>query len=90
LQSVTDFWTDPDGNIGKGGPSATAPSRLDVAKDYLSVTGSFLQLVLKKVPDAVDSNPVKVFFSLAKIVLELKEVRRLWALDILDVLIGRV
>jgi hypothetical protein len=49
-------------------------SRLDIAKDYLSVTGSFLQLVLKKVPDAVDSNPVKVAFALAKAVLELKEV----------------
>ncbi|KAH6908359.1 hypothetical protein BKA70DRAFT_267507 [Coprinopsis sp. MPI-PUGE-AT-0042] len=50
-----------------------ALSGLEVAKDYLSVTGSFLQLVLKKLPDAVDSNPVKVAFSLAKAVLELKE-----------------
>ncbi|KAH6867764.1 hypothetical protein BKA70DRAFT_1414440 [Coprinopsis sp. MPI-PUGE-AT-0042] len=50
-----------------------AASRLDVAKDYLNVTSSFLQLVLKKVPDAVDTNPVKVVFSLAKAVVELKE-----------------
>ncbi|KAH6909621.1 hypothetical protein BKA70DRAFT_204331 [Coprinopsis sp. MPI-PUGE-AT-0042] len=48
-------------------------SRIDKAKDYLNVTSGLLQLVLKKVPDAVDSNPVKVFFSLAKTVLELKE-----------------
>ncbi|KAH6900873.1 hypothetical protein BKA70DRAFT_1406211, partial [Coprinopsis sp. MPI-PUGE-AT-0042] len=48
-------------------------SRIDKAKDYLNVTSSLLQLVLKKVPAAVDSNPVKVFFSLAKSVLELKE-----------------
>ncbi|KAH6912122.1 hypothetical protein BKA70DRAFT_1219286 [Coprinopsis sp. MPI-PUGE-AT-0042] len=52
------------------------PSGFDKFKDYASVTGSLLQLVLKKVPDAVDSNPVKVFFSLAKAVLELKEACR--------------
>ncbi|KAH6904926.1 hypothetical protein BKA70DRAFT_1226135 [Coprinopsis sp. MPI-PUGE-AT-0042] len=59
------------------GPPATPlpnqiPSGFDKFKDYANVTGSLLQLVLKKVPDAVDSNPVKVFFSLAKTVLELK------------------
>ncbi|KAH6908369.1 hypothetical protein BKA70DRAFT_1400489 [Coprinopsis sp. MPI-PUGE-AT-0042] len=40
-----------------GNNETPGPSGLDVAKDYLSVTGSFLQLVLKKLPDAVDSNP---------------------------------
>ncbi|KAH6879368.1 hypothetical protein BKA70DRAFT_1239350 [Coprinopsis sp. MPI-PUGE-AT-0042] len=59
-----------DGNQEKPVPG---PSGFDVAKDYLSVTGSFLKLVLKKVPEAVDSNPVKVAFSLAKAILELKE-----------------
>ena len=49
------------------------------AKDYLKVSGSLLSLLLKKVPDAIDTNPVKIFFSLAKIVLELKEVRELQA-----------
>ncbi|KAH6909652.1 hypothetical protein BKA70DRAFT_1399974 [Coprinopsis sp. MPI-PUGE-AT-0042] len=60
-------------------PSATpqpdpTPSRMDKGKDVLHVTSSLLQLVLKKVPDAIDSNPVKIFFSIAKSVLELKEV----------------
>ncbi|KAH6904920.1 hypothetical protein BKA70DRAFT_1402925, partial [Coprinopsis sp. MPI-PUGE-AT-0042] len=52
--------------------SIQTTSGFDKFKDYANVTGSLLQLVLKKVPDAVDSNPVKVFFSLAKTVLELK------------------
>ncbi|KAH6908357.1 hypothetical protein BKA70DRAFT_1400480 [Coprinopsis sp. MPI-PUGE-AT-0042] len=60
-----------------GNNETPGPSGLDVAKDYLSITGSFLQLVLKKLPDAVDSNPVKVAFSLAKAVLELKEARQI-------------
>ncbi|KAH6900934.1 hypothetical protein BKA70DRAFT_731649 [Coprinopsis sp. MPI-PUGE-AT-0042] len=49
------------------------PSRMDKAKDYLNVTSSLLQLVLKEVPDVIDSNPVKVFFSLANTVLKWKE-----------------
>ncbi|KAH6879381.1 hypothetical protein BKA70DRAFT_1412079 [Coprinopsis sp. MPI-PUGE-AT-0042] len=64
-----------EGPAGGDEKPVPGPSGFDVAKDYLSVTGSFLQLVLKKVPDAVDSNPVKVVFSLAKAVLELKELR---------------
>ncbi|KAH6902638.1 hypothetical protein BKA70DRAFT_641655 [Coprinopsis sp. MPI-PUGE-AT-0042] len=55
-------------------PLATQPlDESDKPKGLLSVTGSLLQMVLKKVPDAVDSNPVKVFFSLAKIILQFKE-----------------
>lgn len=49
-------------------------STLDIAKDYLGVTGKFLQTILKKVPEVVDGNPVKMFFSLAKVIVELKEV----------------
>ena len=55
------------------GPSS---GRIAAAIDALDVTGHFLAMVLKKLPDAIDSNPVKVAFSLAKIVLELKEVSR--------------
>ena len=47
---------------------------MEQAKEVLGATGSFLKLVLKKVPDAVDTNPVKVAFSIAKSILELKEV----------------
>ncbi|KAH6879392.1 hypothetical protein BKA70DRAFT_1222607 [Coprinopsis sp. MPI-PUGE-AT-0042] len=50
------------------------PSRRDVAKDYLSVTGSFLQMVLKRLPEALDPNPVKAAFSLAKMILDMKQV----------------
>ena len=32
-------------------------------------------MLLKKTPDAVDTNPVKIAFGLAKIILQLKEVR---------------
>jgi len=46
-----------------------------MAKDYIGVGWSLTQMLLKKAPDAVDVNPVKIAFGLAKIVLQLKEVR---------------
>jgi hypothetical protein len=53
---------------------AQKPTAKEKAKDYLSVTGSLIELVLKKVPEAIDGNPVKTVFSIAKSVLELKKV----------------
>jgi hypothetical protein len=47
-----------------------------MAKDYIRVGWSLTQMLLKKTPDAVDTNPVKIAFGLAKIILQLKEVRR--------------
>jgi hypothetical protein len=33
-------------------------------------------MLLKKVPEAVDSNPAKIIFGLARIALQIKDVRR--------------
>lgn len=44
-------------------------------KECLSVASSFTQMLLKRLPDVVDGNPVKSAFSLAKIVLQIKDVR---------------
>ena len=57
-------------------PAEPTYSTLEKAKDYIGVGWSLAQMLLKKTPDAVDTNPVKIAFGLAKIVLQLKEVRR--------------
>ena len=45
-------------------------------KDYAAVALSFTTMLLKRLPDAVDVNPAKVAFGVAKIVLQIKDVRR--------------
>ena len=57
-------------------PTEPTLSTLETAKDYIGVGWSLTQMLLKKAPDAVDINPVKIAFGLAKIILQLKEVRR--------------
>ena len=47
----------------KGHPSSST------AKDYARVTWSFTQTLFKKLPDAVDPNPVKMAFGIVKIIL---------------------
>ena len=49
---------------------------MDKAKDYLNVSKSFSVTLLKRVPEIVDGDPVKVAFNLAKLILDLKEVSR--------------
>ena len=43
-------------------------------KDRLGGASRFLQTLLKKVPDCVNTNPVKVAFSIAKAIIEIKAV----------------
>ena len=69
------------GAVGAVPETATNPteptrSTLETAKDYIGVGWSLAQMLLKKTPDAVDTNPVKMAFGLAKIILQLKDVRR--------------
>lgn len=45
-------------------------------KDYAVVALSFTTMLLKRLPDAVDINPVKIAFGIIKIVLQIKDVRR--------------
>ena len=44
-------------------------------KDGLGVASRFLQTLITRVPDCVDiTNPVKMAFSIAKVILEIKDV----------------
>jgi hypothetical protein len=45
-----------------------------VTKDRLGVASRFAQTLLKKVPECVDANPVKVAFSIARVIIEIKDV----------------
>jgi hypothetical protein len=54
-----------------------SPNVTDRIKDGAGVAWSFTQLLLKKAPVAVDTNPVKIVFGIAQIALELKKVRAL-------------
>jgi hypothetical protein len=49
---------------------------LSTAKDIAGVAWSFTEMLLKRLPDAVDTNPAKIAFSIVKIVLQIKDVRR--------------
>jgi hypothetical protein len=51
------------------------PSTYDQIKDGAGVAWSFTQLLLKKAPVMIDSNPIKIAFGIAQIALELKKVR---------------
>ncbi|TFK18165.1 hypothetical protein FA15DRAFT_628203, partial [Coprinopsis marcescibilis] len=59
--------------IPKAGP--TAPERSAVT-DTVKVAFNFTQTLMKKVPDLVDANPVKMAFGLAKVVIEIKDAVR--------------
>lgn len=37
----------------------------------------FVQMILKKLPDVIDSNPAKVVAAVVKIIVQIKEVCRL-------------
>lgn len=44
-------------------------------KDYAAVTLSFTTMLLKRVPDVLDPNPIKLGFNIAKILIRITEVR---------------
>ena len=50
---------------------------LSVAKDLASVTGRFVQTLLKRLPDVTDGNPVKAALGIAKLIIEISEVSQL-------------
>jgi hypothetical protein len=64
---------------GQATPSTNTPippqDLTDRIKDGSAVIWSFTQLLLKKAPIAVDTNPIKIAFGLAQIAVELKKVR---------------
>ena len=58
-----------------GRPAEAAPS----VKGTLKVTLNFTQTLMKKLPGIVDGNPVKMALSLAKAIIEIKDVRPLFS-----------
>ena len=47
------------------------------ANEGLAVALRFAQTLLKKLPSCVDTDPVKMAFSIAKAIMEIKDVGRL-------------
>ena len=45
------------------------------SKDIAVVAWSFTEMLLKRLPDAVDTNPAKMALGIVKIVLQIKDVR---------------
>ena len=48
--------------------------RMAVTKDRVGVASRFAQTLLKRLPNCIDTNPVKVAFSVAKMIIEIKDV----------------
>ena len=56
-------------------PEKSTIRALSTAKNIAVVAWSFTQMLLKRLPDAVDANPAKVAVGIVKIVLQIKDVR---------------
>ena len=54
--------------------SAT-PKTVSTTKENLKVAGRFIQTLMTKLPEIVDTNPAKMALSLAKVIIEIKKVR---------------
>ena len=52
-------------------PEKPTPSTMEKAMDYLGVAGSFATMLMKRIPDFIDSNPVAMAFGLANAVIEI-------------------
>jgi len=57
-------------------PVSTGSNAMAVAKEVGSVTWRLTQTLLKRLPDVSDPNPVKLAFGIAKLILDVKDVRR--------------
>ena len=44
------------------------------AKEGLGVASRFTQTLLKRVPECVDTNPVKAAFAIAKVIIDIQDV----------------
>jgi hypothetical protein len=65
-------------------PAKSASGARSAVKDYAAVALSFTTMLLKRLPDAVDINPAKIAFGIAKIVLQIRDVRRCFFTPVLD------
>ena len=57
-------------------PAQKSASKSSAAKNVLNRSWDFTQTLLKRLPDIVDENPVKVVLGLVKLVAEIKDVSR--------------
>ena len=47
---------------------------VSTTKENLKITGRFIQTLMTKLPEIVDTNPAKMALSLAKVIIEVKKV----------------
>ena len=65
------------GQLGAVVPSSTSPDTL-VAREALEfTTRSFTGAILQRLPDSVDESAIQVIFRIAKIILEIRDVRHI-------------
>ncbi|KAF8073398.1 hypothetical protein FPV67DRAFT_1477641 [Lyophyllum atratum] len=57
----------------ESGSRTQGSDRKATVKDGLGVASRFAQTLLKRVAECVDTNPVKVAFSIAKVIIEMKD-----------------
>ena len=57
-------------------PEKSTSRALSTAKDIAAVAWSFTEMLLKRLPDVVHTNPAKIAVGIVKIVLQIKDVRR--------------
>jgi len=57
-------------------PQLAPPNTISTTKENLKVAGRFIQTLMTKVPEIIDGNPVKMAFSLAKVIITIKKVHR--------------
>ena len=65
-------------------PEKPTSSTRSAVKDYATVALSFTTMLLKRLPDVVDPNPAKIAFGIAKVVLQIRDVRRCFFTPVLD------
>ena len=51
------------------------PKTVSTTKENLKVAGRFIQTLMTKLPEIIDTNPAKMALSLAKVIIEIKKVR---------------
>ena len=77
-------------SAGPPDPNAPVSNRKANAIEGVKVVGRFAQTLIKKVPECVTTNPVQMAFSIAKVIIELKDVGcRLVSWELADYYIRR-
>ena len=58
------------------GSQSTPSMTVSTKKENLKVAGRFIQTLMTKLPEIVDTNPVKMALGLAKVIIQIKKVCR--------------